>query len=142
MSESGFPGFKDLQDEKYLYVHLKGKNLHLKQKLDNISLSEIAVCSVVKGELFYGSLRSANPERNLRLQQEFLSQFLSLPFDDQSAVVFGEIRAQLAAKGTPIGAYDLQIAAIALANNLILVTHNTKEFSRIPQLQLEDWEIE
>ncbi|MFZ4558089.1 MAG: type II toxin-antitoxin system VapC family toxin, partial [Pseudanabaena sp.] len=42
----------------------------------------------------------------------------------------------------PIGAYDLQIAAIALANNLILVTHNTKEFSRIPQLQLEDWEIE
>jgi tRNA(fMet)-specific endonuclease VapC len=67
---------------------------------------------------------------------------LSLPFDDQSAVVFGEIRTQLAAKGTPIGAYDLQIAAIALANNLILVTHNTKEFSRIPQLQLEDWEME
>ena len=67
---------------------------------------------------------------------------MSLPFDDQSALIFGEIRAQLAANGTPIGAYDLQIAAIALANNLILVTHNTKEFSRIPQLQLEDWEID
>jgi tRNA(fMet)-specific endonuclease VapC len=131
-----------LLDTNVCIVYLKGQNSHLKQKLDNILLSEIAVCSVVKGELFYGSLRSANPERNLRLQQEFLSQFLSLPFDDQSAVVFGEIRAQLAAKGTPIGAYDLQIAAIALANNLILVTHNTKEFSRIPQLQLEDWEIE
>jgi tRNA(fMet)-specific endonuclease VapC len=131
-----------LLDTNVCIVYLKGQNSHLKQKLDNILLSEIAVCSVVKGELFYGSLRSANPERNLRLQQEFLSQFLSLPFDDQSAVVFGEIRAQLAAKGTPIGAYDLQIAAIALANNLILVTHNTKEFSRIPQLQLEDWEME
>ena len=123
-------------------IYLKGKNSHLKQKLENMPLSEIAVCSVVKGELFYGSLRSANPERNLRLQQEFLSQFVSLLFDDQSALVFGEIRAQLAANGTPIGAYDLQIAAIALANNLILVTHNTKEFSRIPQLQLEDWEME
>lgn len=131
-----------LLDTNVCIVYLKGQNSHLKQKLDNILLSEIAVCSVVKGELFYGSLRSANPERNLRLQQEFLSQFLSLPFDDQSAVVFGEIRAQLAAKGTPIGAYDLQIAAIALANNLILVTHNTKEFSRIPQLQSEDWEME
>jgi tRNA(fMet)-specific endonuclease VapC len=131
-----------LLDTNVCIVYLKGQNSHLKQKLDNILLSEIAVCSVVKGELFYGSLRSANPELNLRLQQEFLSQFLSLPFDDQSAVVFGEIRAQLAAKGTPIGAYDLQIAAIALANNLILVTHNTKEFSRIPQLQLEDWEME
>jgi len=131
-----------LLDTNVCIVYLKGQNSHLKQKLDNILLSEIAVCSVVKGELFYGSLLSANPERNLRLQQEFLSQFLSLPFDDQSAVVFGEIRAQLAAKGTPIGAYDLQIAAIALANNLILVTHNTKEFSRIPQLQLEDWEME
>jgi tRNA(fMet)-specific endonuclease VapC len=131
-----------LLDTNVCIVYLKGQNSHLKQKLDNILLSEIAVCSVVKGELFYGSLRSANPERNLRLQQEFLSQFLSLPFDDKSAVVFGEIRAQLAAKGTPIGAYDLQIAAIALANNLILVTHNTKEFSRIPQLQLEDWEME
>jgi len=131
-----------LLDTNVCIVYLKGQNSHLKQKLDNILLSEIAVCSVVKGELFYGSLRSANPERNLRLQQEFLSQFLSLPFDDQSAVVFGEIRAQLASKGTPIGAYDLQIAAIALANNLILVLHNTKEFSRIPQLQLEDWEME
>jgi tRNA(fMet)-specific endonuclease VapC len=123
-------------------IYLKGKNSHLKQKLENMPLSEIAVCSVVKGELFYGLIRSADPESNLRLQQEFLSQFVSLLFDDQSALVFGEIRAQLAANGTPIGAYDLQIAAIALANNLILVTHNTKEFSRIPQLQLEDWEIE
>jgi tRNA(fMet)-specific endonuclease VapC len=131
-----------LLDTNACIIYLKGKNIHLKQKLDNIPLSEIAVCSVVKGELFYGSIRSANPERNLTLQQGFLSQFVSLPFDDQSARIFGEIRAQLAANGTPIGAYDLQIAAIALANNLILVTHNTKEFSRIPQLQLQDWEID
>lgn len=129
-----------LLDTNTCIVYLKGKNIHLKQKLDTIPISEIAVCSVVKGELFYGSMRSANPERNLALQQEFVSQFVSLPFDDQSALIFGQIRAKLATKGTPIGAYDLQIAAIAIANNLILVTHNTKEFSRIPELQIEDWE--
>ncbi|MGM3307539.1 type II toxin-antitoxin system tRNA(fMet)-specific endonuclease VapC [Anabaena sp. WFMT] len=130
-----------LLDTNTCIVYIKGKNLHLKQKMDNISLSEIAVCSVVKSELFYGAMRSANPERNLKIQQEFLNQFISLPFDDQSAYIFGNIRARLTAQGTPIGAYDLQIAAIALANNLILVTHNTREFSRIPELQLEDWEI-
>ncbi|MFM6310562.1 MAG: type II toxin-antitoxin system VapC family toxin, partial [Dolichospermum sp.] len=48
---------------------------------------------------------------------------------------------RLASAGTPIGAYDLQIAAIALANNLILVTHNTREFERVDGLQLEDWEV-
>ena len=51
------------------------------------------------------------------------------------------IRAQLAAQGTPIGPYDLQIASIALANRLTLVTHNTSEFSRVPGLALEDWEV-
>lgn len=130
-----------LLDTNACIIYLKGKNLYLKQKLDNISISEIAVCSVVKGELFYGAMRSANPERNLKLQEEFINQFVSLHFDDQAAEIFGNIRAQLTTQGTPIGAYDLQIAAIALAHNLILVTHNTREFSRIPELQLEDWEI-
>ena len=64
--------------------------------------------------------RSASPERNFALQQNFLTQFVSLPFDDLAATTFGVIRAQLEARGVSIGAYDLQIAAIALASNLIL----------------------
>jgi tRNA(fMet)-specific endonuclease VapC len=71
-----------------------------------------------------------------------LNRFISLPFDDQSAIIYGQIRAQLVASGTPIGPNDLLIASIALANNLILVTHNTREFSRVEDLRLEDWEIE
>ena len=130
-----------LLDTNTCIVYLKGKNLYLKKKLENIPLSEIAVCSVVKGELFYSAMRSADPERNLKLQQDFLNQFVSLPFNDQAATIFGNIRAQLTAQGTPIGGYDLQITAIALTNNLILVTHNTREFSRITELKLEDWEI-
>ena len=71
-----------------------------------------------------------------------MSEFVTLPFDDQSAVIYGQIRAQLAAPGTPIDPNDLLIASIALANNLIIVTHNTREFSRVEGLRLEDWDIE
>ena len=53
---------------------------------------------------------------------------------------FGEIRAELNRQGLPIGPYDLQIAAIALANQLVLVTHNVAEFSRVPNLKCVDWE--
>ena len=74
-------------------------------------------------------------------QQAFLVPFVSLPFDDSAAEVYGRVRAQLEAAGTPIGPYDLQIAAIALANDLVLVTHNTQEFSRISGLRIVDWEI-
>ncbi|KYC43805.1 twitching motility protein PilT [Scytonema hofmannii PCC 7110] len=133
---------KFLLDTNTCIIYLRGRNSTLKQKLESTTARDIAVCSVVKAELFYGAMKSANPERNLTLQQEFLAQFISLPFDDLAAMTFGIIRSQLEVLGTPIGAYDLQIAAIALTNNLTLITHNTKEFKRVHNLLIEDWEIE
>lgn len=133
---------KYLLDTNLCIIYLKGRNLNLKQKLESVAIQEIAVCSIVKAELCFGAMKSSNPERNFALQQAFLDQFVSLPFDDLAAKTFGVIRSQLEIKGTPIGAYDLQIAAIALANNLILVTHNTQEFRRVEGLQVEDWEVE
>ncbi len=130
-----------LLDTNVCIVYLKSKNLNLKQKLEAIPIQEIAVCSIVKAELCFGAMKSADPERNFALQQSFLAQFVSLPFDDLAATTFGVIRSQLETNGTPIGAYDLQIAAIALANNLTLVTHNTREFGRVDGLQVEDWEV-
>lgn len=121
--------------------YLNFPNSVIWQKIQSTPSFEIAVCSIVKAELFYGSKKSKNPTLNLMKQMRFLNQFQSLPFDDEAALIFGEIRAELAAKGTPIGPYDLQIAAIALANNLTLVTHNTNEFSRIGNLKIEDWEV-
>jgi tRNA(fMet)-specific endonuclease VapC len=131
-----------LLDTNVCIVYLKGRNSNLKQKLEVVTTSDVAVCSVVKAELFYGAMKSANPERNAALQREFLDQFVSLPFDDLAAQAFGNIRAELEARGTPIGAYDLQIAAIVLANDLTLITHNTREFNRVDGLQIEDWEVE
>jgi tRNA(fMet)-specific endonuclease VapC len=81
------------------------------------------------------------PRRSRARQDEFFVRFASLPFDDAAANEFGRIRAALEAAGTPIGPYDMQIAAIALVHNLTVVMHNVREFGRIEGLQIEDWEI-
>jgi tRNA(fMet)-specific endonuclease VapC len=132
---------KYLLDTNACINYLNFPNSLIWRKIQSTPSFEIAVCSVVKAELFYGSKKSKNPTLNLAKQMKFLNHFQSLPFDDEAALIFGEIRAELAAKGMPIGPYDLQIAAIALTNDLTLVTHNTAEFGRIANLKLEDWEI-
>jgi tRNA(fMet)-specific endonuclease VapC len=101
--------------------------------------TDIVFCSVVKAELLYGAHRSSRQANNLHLLAALFQKFESLPFDDAAAEVYGRIRADLATRGTPIGPNDFMIAAIALANNLILVTHNTREFARVAGLSLEDW---
>ncbi|TAG95810.1 MAG: type II toxin-antitoxin system VapC family toxin [Oscillatoriales cyanobacterium] len=131
-----------LLDTNTCIGYLNGRSIGVLRRLQALPSQDVAVCSVVKAELFYGSMRSNNPARSLAQQQDFLNRFISLPFDDQSAVIYGQIRAGLAVSGTPIGPNDLLIASIALANNLILVTHNTREFIRVQGLRLEDWEIE
>ena len=130
-----------LLDTNVCVVFLNGRSIAVRDRLLATPLNEMSVCSVVKAELFYGVMRSNNPAGTLKRQKEFLKQLISLPFGDKAANVFGRIRAHLANVGTPIGAYDLQIASIAMANNLILVTHNVKEFSRIETLKYEDWEV-
>jgi tRNA(fMet)-specific endonuclease VapC len=130
-----------LLDTNVCIIYLNGKSLQLRDRLNSTPVDRIRICSVVKAELFYGSMRSNNPVKSLQIQQEFIQQFISLAFDDAAATIYGTIRANLAKAGTPIGPNDLQIAAIALANDLTLVTHNTREFSRIQTLKLEDWQI-
>lgn len=129
-----------LLDTNVCIRYLTGRSEKVKQRLQEIQPDQIAVCSVVKAELFYGARRSNNPEKSLQVQIQFLNQFASFPFDDDAAEVYGSIRASLATKGTPIGPNDLMIAAIALSNGLTLITHNVSEFGRIAKLKFEDWE--
>jgi len=91
---------------------------------------------------FFGAAKSIDPAKTLERQLAFLDRFPSFPFDDSAAARYGPIRAHLERGGQKIGANDLFIAAIALANNLILVTHNINEFARVPGLTIEDWQIE
>jgi tRNA(fMet)-specific endonuclease VapC len=102
--------------------------------------SEIKLCSVVRAELVYGALRSSRVEANLASLHRFLAVFESLPFDDPSADHYGLIRRDLERAGAIIGPNDLMIAATARAHGLVLVSHNTGEFSRVDGLSLEDWE--
>ncbi len=102
--------------------------------------ADVRVCSVVIAELYYGCLRSANPAANRGRVESLVRPFPSLPFDDVAAEQYANVRRHLENLGAPIGPYDLQIAAIALAHRCTLVTHNTREFGRVPGLLLEDWE--
>lgn len=129
-----------LLDTNACIGYLNGRVPGVRDQLRVRRTRDVAVCSIVKAELFAGAMRSTDPAWTLARQQAFLSQFVSLPFDDQAAEAFGRIKAQLFRLGTPIGPYDMQIAAIALANNLTLVTHNTREFGRVAGLALDDWE--
>lgn len=99
------------------------------------------LCDIVKAELYFGAFKSTRRDENLALLDELGNGFSSLPFDSSAARHFGQIRAELTKAGTPIGPYDIQIAAIALSKGLTLVTHNTREFSRVAGLNIEDWEI-
>ncbi|MEN6627351.1 MAG: type II toxin-antitoxin system VapC family toxin [Candidatus Sumerlaeia bacterium] len=118
-------------------------NKSSKKLLDRIRSEDpanIALCSITKAELLYGARHSMKIPENLRLLERFFAPFVSFPFDDLCADHYATIRAELAAQGNPIGPYDLQIAAIARTHDLTLVTHNTREFSRVIGLRLEDWE--
>ncbi|MEB3289070.1 MAG: type II toxin-antitoxin system VapC family toxin [Leptolyngbya sp.] len=111
------------------------------QKFSSRSPTDFRLCSVVKYELYYGAYKSSRKSQNLEKIEQFFDQFQSLALDDESAKLAGKIRSQLTTQGIPIGPNDVLIAAIALANNLTLITHNTREFGRVGGLQLEDWEI-
>jgi tRNA(fMet)-specific endonuclease VapC len=120
---------------------LRAPQAEVAARLQTIAANNVALSSVTVFELYQGAYRSAQRERNLGQVERFVQQFIALPLDTRAATVAGQISADLQARGTPIGPYDLLIAAIALANDLTLVTHNTREFSRVAGLRLEDWEI-
>jgi tRNA(fMet)-specific endonuclease VapC len=129
-----------LLDTNVCIKYLNQKNSPILRKFATIPRQDIMLCDIVKWELYYGAYKSSRVEKNLAVLDEFFSEFVCLPFDDKAIKIGAKIRAVLAAKGTPIGPYDIQIAAIALINNLILVTNNTGEFNRIEKLAIEDWE--
>ncbi len=132
---------KYLLDTNTCIRYINGRAPRLRLKLPTVSANDIAVCAIVVAEMFFGAAKSNTPQRSLAKQQAFLRPYVSLPFDDKAAIAYAQIRANLEKLGTPIGPLDLLIAAIALANDLILVTHNTAEFGRIDGLKIEDWEI-
>lgn len=109
-------------------------------RVRHVGHGNLLLCAPVEAELWFGVSKSAQPEANADRLLTLLRWLPSLPFAGEATRRFGEIRAHLQRQGTPIGPYDLQIAAIARAHDLILVTRNTREFERVPALMLENWQ--
>ena len=110
------------------------------RRLRALSPEDVAVSAIVMHELYFGAFKSARRERNLALVDAL--RFQVLPLDTEDARHAGDLRATLAAQGTPIGAYDLLIAGQARARGLVLVTRNLREFERVPALRTENWQDE
>ncbi len=103
------------------------------------SVADFSLSAIVAHELYYGAHHSARRDTNIARVQAFNLEIV--PFDAQDAARSGEIRALLAARGTPIGPLDILIAGQALARNLTLLTRDTAEFARIPKLRITDWRL-
>lgn len=112
---------------------------HVASHLFSVPPHEIALPSVVLYELQVGIAKSNFPEKRSSQLNELLTVVRVLPFTVHETAITAQLRASLEKAGTPIGPLDMMIAGIALANQATLVTHNTKEFSRIDGLRLEDW---
>jgi len=122
-----------------IWIALARKEPAVITRLRKLAPAEVATCSVVRAELMFGARNSRRVAENLEGFHRLLEPFISLPFDDLAADRYGAIRAMLEHAGTPIGANDLLIASIALANDCVLVTRNRREFERVEGLRLEVW---
>ena len=111
----------------------------LTAKLLSLNPTDVAISSITVFELEYGAAKSKWGEKTRQKLAMFLAPFCILSFDAKDAAAAGSIRAYLERQGLPVGPYNVQIAAQGLARNLIVVTHHTREFCRIPNLRLEDW---
>lgn len=127
-----------LLDTSAVIALLNDKASKLTRRARRERPSEIAISAVVAHELFFGAFKSQRATQIIALVDAL--QFPVLEFDKEDARQAGQIRAFLASKGTPIGPYDVLIAGQAMARNMILVTHNTGEFGRVPKLRIENWQ--
>ena len=121
-----------------IYV-IRQKPAAVVQKFLEHDPNEICVSAITHAELMYGVEKSQFPERDLTALMLFLSSISVLEFDLKAAMAYGKIRAGLERNGTPVGAMDMLIAAHAQSEGITLVTNNTREFSRINDLQIENW---
>ncbi len=119
-----------------IYI-INNKYSNIIKKMEQIGYEEIAISSISIAELEYGVMNSTQYERNKEALNQFLVPFEILDFNSGCAEYYGYIRKQI--KKNMIGTMDLLIASVTLVNNLILVTNNEKEFSRINGLKIENW---
>ncbi len=121
-----------------IYI-IKRKPHRVLDRFKRTEISEIAISSITLSELLYGVSKSSKPEQNLMALTQFVAPLEILPYADEAAQYYGDLRAHLEKQGTAIGSLDMLIAAHALSISGTLVTNNEKEFNRVPNLNIENW---
>ena len=129
---------KYLLDTNIVIYTMKNRPQRVKRRFQQHH-GQLGISTVTIGELVFGAEHSQQTERNLADLEALAARLEVLPFDNQAAYHFGQIRAALYRTGQPIGPYDMMIAGQARAAGLKLVTNNVKEFERVPGLLLENW---
>lgn len=130
---------KYMLDTNICIYLIKKRPEEVLKRFKSFNVGDICISSITLAELMYGVEKSLYHQKNKAALDEFTLPLDIEPFDDNSARHYGYIRAYLEKKGTPIGALDLMIASHAQYLNVTLVTNNVKEFSRVPELTIEDW---
>ena len=121
---------------------LKGQFPAIKKWLQNLLPDQIKIPTIVQSELLLGALKSRDFKQTVHLVERFLAPYEVISFDEQAATAYAKIRYHLEKKGVNIGPNDLIIAATVAANQGTLITHNIREFARVPGLLTEDWTVE
>ena len=121
-----------------IYI-IKQKPANVITRFRQLPISSLAISSITLSELEYGVMKSSKPDQNQFALSQFVAPLEILPYGDDAALYYGKLRAFLEKQGTPIGSLDMLIAAHALSINCILITNNEKEFSRVPDLHIENW---
>lgn len=129
---------KYMLDTNICIFTVKNRPAHMREVF-NRHHGQMCISAVSLMELIYGAEKSASPERNLAVVEGFAARLDVLPYDEIAASHTGQLRAELAKSGTPIGPYDQMIAGHARSRGLIIVTNNRREFDRVPGLRVEDW---
>lgn len=130
-----------LLDTDTIIYWLKDKFPKIKYKISQADKDCIFTSSITVADLYFGAYYSSRKKENLLLIDGLLREITIIPFDENAGRYFGEIKASLKAKGKILCDSDMFIAAIAISNNLILVTNNEKHFGRIEDLKIENWAI-
>jgi len=121
-----------------IYI-IKRKPLEVIDRFKRTEISQIGISSITLSELQYGVSKSSRPAQNQMALAQFVAPLEILPFEEEAAQYYGDLRVHLERQGTPIGSLDMLIAAHALSVSCTLVTNNEKEFGRIPNLKIENW---
>ena len=129
---------KYMLDTNIVIYTMKNKSDSVRERFKKHH-GRMCISSIIYMELVYGAERSSNPDRNLTSLKGFVARMDVLPLDDSAAAHSGQISAELARLGMPIGPYDQLIAGHARSQGLVLVTNNEKEFARVPGLRTENW---